>query len=112
MTSLRWNIYTAQVLFVETDTTKLRPVVALSEAFGEYKIVMVAPLYSIKPNHRLAGDVKISESYSNLGLIKPSTIRLHRMVSLPASDLKEQLGRVSLPIQNAIKVELKKLFEL
>ncbi len=89
--SLRWNIYTAKVIFAESEVTKLRPIIVLSETFGKHKILIVAPLYSTKPNHRLTGDITISEDYSNLGLLKPSTIRLHRMVSLPVSNLKEQL---------------------
>jgi len=108
--TIQWNIYIAEISFIENHTSKLRPVIAISEPVGEHNIVLVAPIYSIKPNHKLKGDITVSDNYKDLGLMRPSTIRLHRLAPLPSSDLKERLGYASTEIQKAAKDELKKLF--
>lgn len=112
MTGLKGNIYIVRVGFVESGATKLRPVIVLNEPVGRHKIVLVAPIYSSKSDHNLVGDVAASEDYATLGLIKPSTIRLHRMVSVLASDLKEQLGQAPPNTQKAIESALKELLKL
>ncbi len=110
MPTIQWNIYIAEIGFIENNISNLRPVLVISEPVGEHNIVLVAPIYSIKPNHKLKGDILILDNYKDLGLIRPSTIRLHRIAPLPSSDLKEQLGHASTEIQKAIRNELKKLF--
>ncbi len=110
MPTIQWNIYIAEIGFIENNTSKLRPVIAISEPVGIYNIVLVAPIYSIKPSHKLKGDILIPDNYKDLGLVRPSTIRLHRIAPLPSSDLKEKLGHASTDIQKYAKYELKKLF--
>lgn len=109
MAKVQWNVYIAEVGFIENNTSKLRPVIAISEPVGEHNIVLVAPIYSAKVDHKLKGDIAIIDDYTNLGLVRPSTIRLHRIVSFPVSDLKEQLGQASPKVQNGVISELKKL---
>lgn len=111
MTQLKWSIYITRVGFVEGGTTKLRPVIVLNEPVGPHRIILVAPIYTQKPDHNAVGDVTISKNYADMGLLKPSTIRLHRMVSILASDLQEQLGEVTTNLQAAIKSGLKQLFD-
>ena len=110
MSTIQWDIYIAEIGFLENNTSKLRPVIAIGEPIGEHNIVLVAPIYSTKLNHKLKGDIAVSDNYKDLGLLKPSTIRLHRIAPLPSSDLKEKLGRASIEIQNTAIDELKKLF--
>ena len=112
MSPIQWNIYIAEIGFMENNTSKLRPVIAISEPVGEHNIVLVAPIYSIKPSHKLKGDIPVPDNYKDLGLIRPSTIRLHRITPLPSSYLKEKLGHASIEIQNTAIDELKKLFGL
>lgn len=109
---LQWNVYIANVNYVEGNGIKLRPVLVLNDPVGSYKIVLVAPIYSVKPDHKLMGDVSISDDRLDMGLIRPSTIRLHRIVSLPASDLKEQIGQTPPEFKNIIKSELRALLDL
>ena len=112
MPAFQWNVCLADVGFVEGEGAKIRPVLVMNEPIGAHKIVIVAPIYSVKSTHSLTGDVKIKNSQSAMGLIKPSTIRLHRMVALPASDLKERIGHASIQIQVRLKEGLKELFKL
>ncbi len=112
MPIIQWNIYIAEIGFIEENTSKLRPVIAISEPVGEHNILLVAPIYSKKADHKLKGDIPIIDNYKDLGLMRPSTIRLHRIAPLPFIDLKEQLGYASTEIQNAVIDELKKLFGL
>ncbi len=112
MPSIKWNIYIAEVGFIENNTSKLRPMIVISEQVGEHNIVLAAPIYSKKPDHELKGDIAIADNYKDLGLARPSTIRLHRIAPLITSDLKELLGRAPADIQQAVIVELKKLLDL
>ncbi len=109
MSSIQWNIYIAEVGFIENNTSKLRPVLVISEPVGTHNVVLVAPIYSAKYEHKLKGDITIPDAYNDLGLVRPSTIRLHRIASISTVDLKEQLGHAPAEIQKAAIVELKKL---
>lgn len=84
----------------------------ISEPVGDHNIVLVAPIYSAKYEHSLKGDITISDDYKDLGLVRQSTIRLHRIAPLSTSDLKELLGHAPVKIQEAAIVELKKLLDL
>lgn len=110
MPTVQWSIYIAEIGFIENDTSKYRPVIAISEPVGEHNILLVAPIYSTKPSHKLKGDISIPDNYKDLGLIRPSTIRLHRIAPLPSSDLKELLGYAPTDLQKALIDELRKLF--
>lgn len=99
--------------FVEGEGRKLRPVIVMSEPVGEYRILLVAPIYSIRPTSSLLGDIDImATDQEALGIIKESTIRLHRMVSLPLDDIKQHLGQAPPSVQSDIKAGLKELFSL
>jgi len=110
--SIQWNVYIAEIGFIENNTSKLRPVIVISEPVGDHNIVLAAPIYSVKYEHKLIGDIAIPDDYNDLGLVRPSTIRLHRIASLSTSDLKEQLGHAPAEIQKAAIVELKKLLDV
>jgi mRNA-degrading endonuclease toxin of MazEF toxin-antitoxin module len=110
--SIKWNVYIAEIGFIENNSSKLRPVIVISEPVGDHNIVLVAPIYSAKYEHVLKGDITISDDYKDLGLVRPSTIRLHRIAPISTSDLKEQLGHAPLKIQESAIVELKKLLDL
>lgn len=112
MEKIQGNIYLARVGFVESGVTKLRPVLVLNQPVGRHKIVLAAPIYSHNPDHNLIGDIEITKNFVSTGLIKPSTVRLHRMVSLTASDLIELLGSAQPETRQAIKTALKKVFNL
>lgn len=109
MSRIQWNIYIAEIGFIENNVSKLRPVIVISEPIGAHNVVLVAPIYSAKSEHKLKGDVAIPDAYNDLGLIRPSTIRLHRITSLTTSDLKEELGQAPVEIQKAAIAELNKL---
>jgi mRNA-degrading endonuclease toxin of MazEF toxin-antitoxin module len=109
---LQWNVYIARVSFVESEDQKLRPVIVMSEPVGDYKIVVVAPIYSVKPTRSLIGDIDIKADQLAMGLIRESTIRLHRMVSLPLDDFEQHLGQAPPSVQADIKAGLQGLFSL
>jgi hypothetical protein len=109
---LKWNVYIAQVGFIEGGITKFRPVIALNEPVGRHRVVLVAPIYTHKQAHNVIGDIAVSEDYAAVGLLKPSTIRLHRIVSVLASDLKEQLGSATPQLQRAIAEGMRQLLSI
>jgi mRNA-degrading endonuclease toxin of MazEF toxin-antitoxin module len=110
--SIKWNVYIAEIGFIENNSSKLRPVIVISEPVGDHNIVLVAPIHSAKYEHILKGDITISDDYKDLGLVRPSTIRLHRIAPISTSDLKERLGHAPLKVQESAIVELKKLLDL
>lgn len=112
MQSIQWNIFLAEIGFIDNSTSKLRPVIVISEPVGEHNIVLVAPIYTAKFEHTLRGDIAIVGNYNDLGLVWPSTIRLDRISSHSISDLKELLGHATDEIQKAAIVELKKLLNV
>jgi mRNA-degrading endonuclease toxin of MazEF toxin-antitoxin module len=110
---VQWGIYLARIGFIESGNTKIRPLLVLNEPVGVYGVVMVAPIYSTKDNHTLAGDIRINALEGlSMGLIRPSTIRLHRIVAISIKDLEEMLGQAPTQLQSSVKENLKVLFNL
>jgi mRNA-degrading endonuclease toxin of MazEF toxin-antitoxin module len=109
---LQYSIHLASVAFLETNRYKIRPVVVLTEPTGAFQTVLVAPIYSQQLSDQLASDIMILQNFSDYGLVRPSTIRLHRITELPLTDLKEQLGAVPAPDRAKLQTGLKSMFRL
>jgi len=110
--SLKWKLYLAQVRYIDRGQSKLRPVLALSEPVGKFKIVLVAPLYSTAVAEPLPGDVVLDNQTAELGIIRPSTVRLHRITAVSIIQLQEQLGEVPPRLRGVVDGALKDLLDL
>lgn len=79
--------------FDDFSTTKVRPVLCISDEIGEYSHVIVAFISSKIPAKILKSDFVIKKSNRN-GLKVDSLLRPHRIVTIPKSFIRKRLGRV------------------
>lgn len=105
----RYGVYLARVRFVESDRFKIRPVVTVSSPVGKYGIVSVLPVSSRELTED--GDVAL-KLWRTAGLIRESTVRIHRVLSIAQGDLQEEIGSLQTDDIASIKSALKKHLDL
>ncbi len=94
---------------------KVRPAVCLTDTVGSNRHVVLAFITSSSPTRREASDIPInpaSPDHAATGLHVPSTLRLHRMVTVSASIIRRQLGTLPPILQAEVKQRLRALFAL
>ena len=94
---------------------KVRPAICLTRPIGNYNHVVIAFITSQIPKSLNKSDIVVEKGIKNFaktGLKVSSTIRLHRLITIPADIIKRELGKVSNEIEKEIKQKLKGLFEL
>lgn len=97
--------------YTEKSRAKSRPALLLTDgSYGRHKIIVVAYVTSKIPEN-LPTEIKIKKSSKNK-LEKNSVIKLHKIVNIPDSALKGDLGELTDLEVKEIKFKLKKLFEL
>ncbi len=101
--------------FDDFSGTKVRPAICLSHEIGSYNHVVIAFISSQIPHSLEASDLLIekkNENFKITGLSVDSVIKLHRLVTIPKSLIKRQLGILPSNQQAEIDQKLKALFEL
>lgn len=97
--------------YTEKSRVKSRPALLLTDgSYGRHKIIVVAYVTSKIPENLLT-EVKIKKSSKNK-LEKNSVIKLHKIVNIPDSALKGDLGELTDKESKEVKAKLKKLFGL
>jgi mRNA interferase MazF len=92
--------------FDDLSTRKVRPAVCLTDPIGLHRHVIVAFITSRLLSDHLASDLHLEENeigFGQTGLRISSTIRLHRLLTLPTSVFIRHLG--SLPADTIIQME-------
>ena len=103
------GVYTAQFPFLDTQETKIRPVIVISKPQGRHKIVAVVPVSS----KSMAESVDVSlRHWSGEGLLRPSVARVHRLTTLLQADLIAELGELMSEDKQSLQVALKRLLNL
>lgn len=108
-TAVLYGIYTARFPFLETDKDKVRPVVVVSKQHGQHNIVSVVPVSSQTNQEDI--DIEL-EGWQDIGLLKPSVARVHRLSPLLQSELISQLGVLTAKDRNDLLEAFKKLLIL
>ncbi len=101
--------------FDDFSTTKVRPALCLTEPVGPYRHVVLAFITSQIPSDLLETDVVIDsrrEDFAVTGLRVTSTIRLHRLMTIPTTLIQRELGELSPQLQAEVSEKLRKLFSL
>jgi len=101
--------------FDDFSGTKVRPAICLTNEIGFYNHVIIAFISSQIPHSLEESDLLIDKKDKNFrvtGLSADSVIKLHRLVTIPKSLIKRQLGVLSSNQQTEIDKKLKALFEL
>ena len=96
------------------DKKKPRPGFVISPPFGKHQQVIVAYV-TTKLDDVLATDIIIDPAepdFQKTGLIKKSVIKLHRVITLQPTALKEGKGSLPDAIIPELKEKLKKVFQL
>lgn len=97
--------------FTEKAGIKSRPSLLLTDgSYGKHKIVLVAYVTS-QGVEDLISEVKISKSSKN-GLMKDSVVKLHKIVNIPVSMIRGELGELNKDESLEVKLKLKKLLGL
>jgi len=101
--------------FDDFSGTKLRPGICLTNEIGFYNHVVIAFISSQIPHSLEESDLLIEKkdkNFKSTGLSVDSVIKLHRLVTIPKSLIKRQLGVLPANHQIEIESKLKALFEL
>ena len=104
-----FTVCLAKFRFLESDQYKIRPVIIIGRPYGLRQILMVIPVSSLSKSESV--DVLL-QSWQDVGLLKPSMARVHRLSAILQEDLLEEIGLINEKDQASIKKALKKLLAL
>jgi mRNA interferase MazF len=104
-----FGVYTAQFPFLDTQETKIRPVVVISRPQGQHKVVAVVPISSKGAVESV--DIPL-RNWPDEGLLKPSVARVHRITTILQADLIAELGELTSEDKQNLQTALKKLLNL
>ncbi len=100
--------------FDDLSSAKLRPAVCLTNPIETHHHVVLAFITSRIPDEILETDIVIDsrrDDFSITGLHVPSTIRLHRLMTVTTSLIQRELGNLSSQMEVEVSEKLPKLFE-
>ncbi len=101
--------------FDDLSSTKVRPAVCLTNPIGLHRHVVLAFItsqISVPPaRFELVLDTQDAD-FTTTGLRVPSTLCLHRLITVTTSIIQRELGELSPRIQAEVNAKLRDLFEL
>jgi mRNA interferase MazF len=101
--------------FDDLSGTKVRPALCLAEPIGPHRHVVVAFITSRVQTTALDTDVSVrpqDQDFARTGLRAPSTICLHRLMTIAGSSVLRELGALSDSRLAEIRLRLRRLFHL
>lgn len=101
--------------FDDLSGTKVRPAVCLTEPVGPHGHVVVAFITSRAQPANLETDIILrprDPDFGQTGLRVPSTICLHRLMTIAGSTVLRELGSLSETRLADIRLRLRRLFQL
>ena len=101
--------------FDDLSGTKVRPAVCLTEPVGPHHHVVVAFITSRVQTTTLDTDVSVQPrdpDFVKTGLRVPSTICLHRLMTIASSTVLRELGALSDSRLAEIRLRLRRLFHI
>lgn len=112
----RYRVVLVPFPFDDPSATKVRPAICLTDAVGTYRHVILAFITSrINMDDLEATDVVLEPGQSGFaatGLRVPSTIRLHRLMTVSESLVLRELGELSPEMESEVDGKLRGLFGL
>ena len=112
---MRYKIFLLPFPFDDFSAQKVRPAICLTQSIGSYHHVVVAFITSQIPKDLTNSDIIIEEGtdlFYKTGLKVTSTIRLHRLTTVPVSLIIRELGEATKNLQYQINIKLQTLFNL
>lgn len=101
--------------FDDLTGTKVRPAVCLTEPLGPHRHVVVAFITSRVQTTTLETDISIrpqDPDFQQTGLRVPSTLCLHRLMTIASSTVLRELGALSASRLAEIRRHLRLLFHI
>ena len=101
--------------FDDLSATKVRPVVCLTNPIGPHRHVVFAFITSQVAFQPLPTDLVLDSSdtdFDMTGLLAPSTIQLHRLMTGSTVLIRRELGALPLRLESELKRRLRRLFDL
>lgn len=99
--------------FDDFSSLKIRPALCITDTIGKYGHVIIAFISSKLPDEVLETDIilkKGSANFTGTGLQVDSVIRVHKMVTIPKSLIKRELGLINETVQQQLQSSLDILF--
>lgn len=109
----RYKIVLVPFPFDDFSSLKVRPALCITNVIGKYEHVIIAFISSKLPHDLMETDIileKHSENFRNTGLQVDSVIRTHKMVTIPKSLIKRELGTINTHVQQQLKRCIENLF--
>lgn len=97
------------------SATKVRPALCLTNTISHYDHVVIAFITSQISKATEKSDLPLLQTdtdFSQTGLKIDSAIRLHRLVTVPMTLIKRQLGTLAVSYQTELDEKIRDLFEL
>lgn len=101
--------------FDDLTAEKVRPAVCLTDPIGAYRHIVPAFITSRIPTDLLDTDLVLDQHHPDFvttGLRARSTIRLHRMMTAPATIIRRELGELPPSTHAEVAIRLRRLFRL
>lgn len=99
--------------FDDFTRLKVRPALCLSNFIGKYDHVVIAFISSRIPNEILDTDIVIRKNtvMEGSGLLVDSVVRIHKLVTIPKSLIKRELGLINADMQEEVFFRIEKVFK-
>jgi len=113
--TLRGKVLLVPFPFDDFSAQKVRPLVCLTEPIGPHRHVVVAFITSRVAADFLATDLLLSQEHPDFrrtGLHVTSTLRVHRLMTVPTNFIERELGELSPTLLAEIQQRLLQLFSL
>lgn len=110
---MKYKILFAPFPFGDINAKKFRPVLCLSEPLGRYEELILAYITSNTFQNVLESDFLIEETdsgFQKTGLKVSSSIKLHKLFTLPKNMILGQLGELSVLQIKKIEEKIHYLF--
>ena len=112
---MRFRVVLLPFPFDDLSGQKVRPAVCLTDAIGSHRHVVVAFITSTVSTALEPTDILLTPGtpdFASTGLRVPSTLRLHRLVTVSAAIIRRQMGVLAPGAQAQVQQRLRTLFAL
>lgn len=101
--------------FDDFSNSKVRPALCLTNEISKYNHVVIAFISSKISDDIVNSDILIkkdSGDWIGTGLTVDSSIRLHKIVTIPKTLIKRRLGKINDSVENKTKDKIQELFDI
>jgi mRNA-degrading endonuclease toxin of MazEF toxin-antitoxin module len=99
-----YGIYIVSFPFIESPKRKVRPVIVVSEPYGDYRLVTIVPITS----KLVDDDTEVQlQDLKTTGLVVASSTQIHRMTTVTGDIIMKQIGCLNTQDIDCLKSTLK-----